>query len=63
MFNVFNDLLDNKKDFGQNLELIVRLAIEKVGSNVSLKLGTRECAMDFLETLVKKKYKLISANP
>lgn len=62
-FEVFDGLLDGGHDFGANLELVVRMAIEEVGGNTKLALSTRECAMDFLETLAEVNPKILSNNP
>ncbi|CAG9311379.1 unnamed protein product [Blepharisma stoltei] len=62
-FDIFDELLDGGHNFGPNLEVVVRMAIEAVGGNPKLNLSTRECAMDFLETLGSSNPKILSGNP
>ena len=61
-FEVFDSLLDSGQDITSNIELLIRIGIEKVGSNQKLQLSTRECAMDFLESVAEMKPKILTSS-
>jgi len=60
-FEVFDSLIESGISMTPHLEPIVRMAIEKIGANKALALGTRECAMDFLETLAERSPKVMTS--
>jgi importin-4 len=62
-FEVFDSLIDSGQDITSNIELLIKIGIEKVGINTSLQLSTRECALDFLETVADMKPKVITSSP
>ena len=62
-FEVFDSLIDSGQDITSNIELLIKIGVEKVGSNSKLQLSTRECALDFLETIADMKPKVLTSNP
>ena len=62
-FVVFDGLLDSGHSLAPHLDLIVRVAIEKVGVNKDLSINTRESAIDFLETLADTNPKILGNSP
>ena len=62
-FEVFDSLIDSGQDITSNVELLIKVGIEKVGSNSKLQLSTRECALDFLETIADMKPKALTSSP
>lgn len=62
-FEVFDSLVDAGQDITSNIELLIRIGIEKVGANQKLQLSTRECALDFLETISDLKPKILTTSP
>lgn len=62
-FEVFDSLIDAGQDITSNIELLIKVGIEKVGANMRLQLSTRECAMDFLETIADMKPKILTTSP
>jgi hypothetical protein len=62
-FEVFDSLIDAGQDITSNVELLVKIGIEKVGANQRLQLSTRECALDFLETISDLKPKVLTNSP
>lgn len=62
-FEVFDSLIDAGQDITSNVELLIKIGIEKVGANQKLQLSTRECAMDFLETIADMKPKILTTSP
>lgn len=62
-FEVFDSLIDSGQDITSNIELLIRIGLEKVGANFKLQLSTRECALDFLETIADMKPKILTSSP
>lgn len=62
-FEVFDSLIDSGQDITSNIELLIKIGIEKVGNNPKLQLSTRECALDFLETIADMKPKILTSSP
>ena len=54
-FNVFEGFLDTALDLAQELDVILKVTVEKVAANTQLDLNLRECAGDFVETLIEQR--------